>query len=196
MFLSQAVAVLLSAGAAGRGWDTPHRTWPEKLLNMASEIAGHDRSQGDTNVYMVLWGIPRWLRSSHVRNSGISEKDGALCWVCFGVWDSARPTVLSSHISLPTQGWGHLEMVSTIPKFKFNIYRCWKWKRDYLDLWRDNKSINLLSVAFWLVISLISSHFLVWRYLGTRRYWLRIKFPVQHNTLHNTTLRLTLLQLG
>ncbi|XP_068878528.1 uncharacterized protein [Aphelocoma coerulescens] len=49
-----AVAVLLSAGAAGRGWDTPHRTWPEKLLNMASEIAGCDRSQGDTNVYMVL----------------------------------------------------------------------------------------------------------------------------------------------
>lgn len=56
MFLSQAVAVLLSARAAGRGWDTPHRTWPEKLLSMASEIAGCDTSQGKklTNVYMVL----------------------------------------------------------------------------------------------------------------------------------------------
>lgn len=113
------------------------------------------------------------------------------------IWDSARPTVLGNPKSLqPIQGWDHLEIVSTIPKFKFNIQHLQKLKmekrihREIINPW------TFFPVAFCLVNSLISSHFSVWRYLGTRRYLLRIKIPVQHNPLHNPTLGLTLFQLG
>lgn len=118
-FLCQAVAVqgLLS----GDGTHPTERglrnswIWHQKLLEVT-----------DLRVrswQMVLWGTSRWLRRSYVRNSWISEEGRALCWGCFSVWDSARPTVRGNCISLPTKGWDHLEMVSTIPKFKFNIYR-------------------------------------------------------------------------
>lgn len=114
--------------ASALAWDAPNRTRREKLLDMTQEIAGRDRSQGEklTNLQMVLGGIHRWLRRGYVRNSQISQKAGGEHWGCSGEWDSARTTVLGNRTSLPTQGWDLLEMVSEIPKFKFNMYRNWK----------------------------------------------------------------------
>lgn len=133
-FLSQAVAVLLSARAVLRGWDTPHRA--EKLLNMASEIAGCGRSQGKklTNVHMVLWGIPRWLRRSYVRNSWITEKGGALCWGWFGIVQGQQYWVTLSaynpYKAEITLKWYQQYQNSNST---FNIYRSWKWKRGFIE---------------------------------------------------------------
>lgn len=96
-------------------------TWHKKLLDVAQELAGCDRSQGGklTNWEVRLWWIHRYLEGVlwetvqlHIK-LGMSPGESVLASRIV-----QRLLVLEVHISLPWQGWENFELVSEMPTLK------------------------------------------------------------------------------